>query len=172
MSGQSLSRFHERDPRDRLGRLGRSLLLTVAILAVCLSPPELGVPAALRLAAGVLLGGLLLRLCSFAHDWAHGAILERSRLGAAAGHLIGLCVLAPVRIWRDTHDTHHANNARLGAPAIGALPLWTLEAWRAASPLARLGYRLSRSPALMLLAWPLVFVIGLNLVPLALQPRR
>ena len=125
-----------------------------------------------RAPLSVVVAAALLRLCSFAHDWAHGAILRGSRVGGWIGHLIGLTVLAPVKIWRDTHNFHHAHNAQLWAPTLGAFPMWTLERYRRAGTVARLGYRFARSPALILAAWPLVFVIGLNVVALTRDPRR
>lgn len=114
----------------------------------------------------------MLRCSSVGHDLSHGAILRGSPTARALMHLIGTVVLAPPRIWADTHNHHHAHNAVLGEPAVGTFPLWTTDEYRAASPLARLGYRLARGPLILLLAWPIVFVLGLNLLPALRDPWR
>lgn len=126
----------------------------------------------LRVPIALLVGGLLLRLCSFGHDYLHGAILARSKFARVLFTGVGLLVLAPPRAWTETHNYHHAHNGRLPAEPIGAFPLLTTTAWREASFGQRLIYRLARSPIAMLLAWPGLFVLGLNLRYFLKNPRR
>jgi omega-6 fatty acid desaturase (delta-12 desaturase) len=163
-----LAAYHEVDAWESWGRL----LPTLALLVAAWVPLFLPLPVAVRAPLAVVVAAVLLRLCSFAHDWAHGAILRGSRAGAWVAHAIGLIVLAPVKIWNDTHNYHHAHNAQLGAPALGGFPMWTLERYGRAGKGARLAYRFARSPALILAAWPLVFVLGLNVAALARSARK
>lgn len=165
---ERLRAYHEVDRRRSWRRLWPTLAALLVAWPALFSP----LPVAVRLPIAVLVAGLLLRLCTFGHDWAHGAIFRGSRAGAWVGHAIGVLVLAPVRIWSDTHNHHHRHTALLGAPPRGTFPVWTLDEYRRAGRAARLGYRLVRSPLAILLAWPLVFVLALNLAPLLQAPRR
>lgn len=163
-----MAAYHEVNVWESWGRL----LPTLALLVVAWVPLFLALPVVVRAPLAVVVAAVLLRLCSFAHDWAHGAILRGSRAGGWIAHAIGVIVLAPVKIWRDTHNYHHAHNAQLGAPALGGFPMWTLERYQRAGKVARFGYRFARSPALILAAWPLVFVLGLNVVALTRNARK
>ncbi|HLT38392.1 MAG TPA: fatty acid desaturase [Enhygromyxa sp.] len=160
--------LRELDPR----RSWRLLAITIALLVGAWTPVFLPIPWPLRLLDALLVGGLLLRLCSFGHDYLHGAILVRSKLARVVFTAVGLLVLAPPRAWNDTHNFHHAHNGKLPAQPIGAFPLLTAAAWREASPGMRVIYRLARSPLAMLLAWPGLFVLGLNLRYFLKNPRR
>lgn len=163
-----LREFRETDPRESWRLLG----VTVALLAVAwtaaLSPLLLPV----RIAASLATGGLLLRLCSFGHDYLHGALLARSAAARGVFSAVGALVLAPPRVWRDTHNFHHAHNGRLPVTAIGTFPLLTAREYRAAPGWKRAAYRVARSPAAMLLAWPALFVVGLNLRHFLRHPVR
>lgn len=160
--------FREVDPR----RSWTLLAITIGLLIGAWTLVLLPLAWPLRLLGGVLVGGLLLRLCSFGHDYLHGAILARSKLAKVVFTAIGLLVLAPPRAWNDTHNFHHAHNGKLPALPIGAFPLLTASAWREASWPTRVVYRLARSPIAMLLAWPGLFVLGLNLRYFLKNPRR
>jgi omega-6 fatty acid desaturase (delta-12 desaturase) len=160
--------FREIDPR----RSWRLLAVTVVLLSGAWTLVFMPLWWPLRLLIGLIVGGLLLRLCSFGHDYLHGAILARSKLARVVFTAVGLLVLAPPQAWTDTHNHHHAHNGRLPGEPIGAFPLLTTTAWREASFGQRLVYRLARSPFAMLLAWPGLFVLGLNLRYFLKNPRR
>ena len=165
---EQLRAFHEPNAAASWRRLLVTLVLLAGAWALTISP----LPYGLRVVASFLTAGCLLRLCTFGHDWAHGAILKDSRLAALVIQVAGCLVLAPVRVWKDTHNHHHANNARLNEPAIGSFELWSDSVYRSATRSERLSYRLGRSPLVMLLAWPLVFIIALNSVYFVRNPRR
>ena len=160
--------FREIDPARTWRLLGINVVLLSAAWTIVFMP----LAWALRMAMALIVGGLLLRLCSFGHDYLHGAILARSKLARVLFTGVGLLVLAPPRAWMDTHNYHHAHNGRLPGEPIGAFPLLTSAAWREASFMQRVVYRLARSPIAMLLAWPGLFVLGLNLRYFLKNPRR
>lgn len=164
----ALRAFHEVSP----ARSWRELCLALGLLALVWPLLWVDLPLGLRLLLAPVVAGLMLRLCSLGHDHTHGAILRGSALARWVVQGVGLIVLAPPRIWADTHHAHHARTAALGEPAVGSFPVWTRKEYQEASPAARLGYRLARSPLLMLLGWPLVFVLGLNLLPALGRPAR
>lgn len=164
----ALRDFHEVAPARSWRELGVALGLLVGVWPLL----WVDLPWTLRALLAPVVAGLMLRLCSIGHDWTHGAILRGSALARWIVHGIGMVVLAPPRIWADTHHPHHARTAALGEPAVGSFPVWTLAEYTAAGWAARLAYRLVRSPLLMGLGWPLVFVLGLNLLPGLRRPGR
>ena len=48
----------------------------------------------------------------------HGSLLRGSWLAKVMLHGLGLLMLVPPRSWRESHNYHHANVARLNTPAI------------------------------------------------------
>lgn len=142
-----------------------ALLATMALAAAAPFWP-------LRIAAAALEALLLVRAFILYHDYLHGALLRGSPLAALIFHLQGVLMLTPPRVWTDTHNFHHANTARLGAPAIGTYVLWSVERWRAASWRERLLYRLERHPITMLFGQVTVFFFGMCVIPFARDPRR
>ncbi len=130
-----------------------------------------------------ILGGLLM-VCAFVlyHDFMHGAILRKSRLGKLVYYLCGLILLTPPRSWRHSHNFHHANVGKpipvkekqfsLLTSDIGTVPLMTTDMWKLTTRWQRLRYRVSRNPLTILFANVTVFLLSLCLVPLLTQPRK
>src|SRR5690242_18801676 len=73
-----------------------------------------------RLAASVVEGLTIVRAFILAHDFQHGALLRKSRLGTVIFSIYGVLVLTPPRAWRQTHNYHHANTAKIVGAQIGS----------------------------------------------------
>lgn len=125
-----------------------------------------------RIVAGALEAGVLVRTFILYHDYMHGAMLRGSPLATALFHAIGVLMLNPPRAWADTHNVHHANTARLAAPATGTFALWSVDRWRAATWGPKLAYRLERNPATLFFAHVTVFLGGMTLAPFFARPGR
>jgi acyl-lipid omega-6 desaturase (Delta-12 desaturase) len=153
-------------------RSWRLLAVTLACLvgaqAGAVGLPGLGP----KLLAAVGLALLNLRLFSFFHDYAHGAQFRGDRLGRAVLWLSGLYLLTPSSVWKQTHDYHHQNTAKLVGTWIGAFPLLSVELYGALSAKERLAYRWIRHPANLLLGYLTVFAFGMCLGPFWREPRR
>jgi omega-6 fatty acid desaturase (delta-12 desaturase) len=130
-----------------------------------------------------VLGGLLfVRAFVLYHDFMHGAILRKSRVGKTLFYLFGLVALTPPPSWRHSHNFHHANVGKpipveqgkftLLTSDVGAVPLMTTDMWRQASIWRRLHYRISRHPLTILTAYVTVFLFSICLLPLLKNPRR
>ena len=65
------------------------------------------------LPASVVLGLVGVRFFIFYHDYHHGALFADSRLATPLMTAIGFYTLAGPTVWRETHNFHHKNNARL-----------------------------------------------------------
>ena len=150
----------------------RLLLVTLALLSAAIAAALWLQTAALAMAAGLLVGLLQLRLFAFFHDAQHGAIFADSSMGRAIMGVVGVYLLTPHPIWRDSHNYHHRNNAKLTGSQIGSYPLVTRRTWNGLTARQRLRYRLVRHPANIVLGYFTVFIFGMALAPFLRQPRR
>ena len=97
----------------------------------------------LRVAASVVGGLLFVRAFILFHDFLHGSLLRDSRLAGALFYVYGLVALTPARIWRRSHNFHHANVGKpipsdnatfsLFTSDVGSFPLMTTAMWLEAS---------------------------------------
>jgi omega-6 fatty acid desaturase (delta-12 desaturase) len=126
----------------------------------------------LRLAASLMTGLTLVRAFILFHDLHHGAIFRGSPLAKAILNAYGLVLLTPPRVWRDTHNYHHAHTARTHGAQRGSFRLLTVAQWHAAGRGERLAYRVERHPLTILLGYVTVFVLALCLGPVLRRPRR
>lgn len=155
---------------------------TFGLMVIVLSAAGLVAWWPARVALSIVGGLLLVRAFILYHDFMHGAILRKSRVGQFLYHLYGLVVLTPPTSWRHSHNYHHANVGKpipveegkfsLLTSDIGAVPLMTAETWKQASVWQRLRYRVSRHPLTILFAYITVFLFSITLVPLLKNPRK
>lgn len=156
------------EDRPRSWRLlGVSLLIYAAAVAGTVLAPGLGP----KLGFSVLAALMILRLFMFYHDFQHGAILQGSKLARAVFSVMGVWMLNPPSAWKQTHDYHHKNTAKIIGASIGSYPVATTDMWAMMSPWLRLQYRFVRSPANMLLGYLTVFGFGMCLSPFRRNPK-
>src|SRR5690349_2253121 len=87
-------------------------------------------------------------------------------------YAFGVLVLVPPVVWRQTHNFHHANTAKIVGSHVGSFLMVTTEMWTKMSPRERLLYRAVRSPANVLLAVLTVFFLGMCVRPALRDPRK
>jgi omega-6 fatty acid desaturase (delta-12 desaturase) len=116
----------------------------------------------LRLAAAVIDGLLIVRLFIVYHDFQHGALLRGSGLARAILGVYGVLVLAPPKVWKETHNYHHAHTAQIVGSHIGSFPVVTVDMWNTKlTARDRLKYRVVRHPLTILLGYVPIFMIGM-----------
>ena len=142
--------------------------LLAAACAVAAAAPWLPV----RIAASVLQGLLIVRAFILSHDFQHGALLRRSKWGKALFTVYGLLVLTPPRAWRQTHNYHHANTAKIVGAQIGSYPVMTVEMWRRAPKGRRLMYAAARHPLNILFGYLTIFLLGMCLSSFVRKPKE
>lgn len=171
-SGHELSRatrpFAVEDRRKSWLLLVQTLAVAAFIAAAVVWSPH----PALQATASVLLGLTLVRIFIFWHDYLHTAIFRGSKVAPWILGVFGWWLLAVDSVWKETHDYHHANNAKLIGSSIGSYPVVTLATWRRMSPAMRLSYRATRHPLTMLFGYLFVFVFGMALAPFRRNARR
>jgi len=166
---QAIKPFQEED-RPRSWRL---LLTTIAILLAGLAGivalPDAAWPA--KVALAIFVGLVQVRLFIFFHDYLHGALFHESRAATVVMSCIGFYMLAVRSVWRETHNYHHKNNAKLIGSAIGSFPVVTVGMWNAMTPTQRRLYRAVRHPATIFLGYLSVFLIGMTISPFKRDPK-
>ncbi len=185
VSGPSVKKLHEATRSFASESRARSWWYTgstLGLLVVVLTGAGVAPWWPLRVALSVLGGLIMIRAFILYHDFMHGAILRKSRLGKFIFYFYGLLVLTPPRSWRFSHNYHHANVGKpipvennkfsLLTSDVGAVPLMTTDMWQQATFWQRLRYRISRHWITILCAYVTVFLYSVCLVPLLTQPRK
>lgn len=126
----------------------------------------------LRWVASLVLGLTIVRVFIFYHDTLHGAIFRKSKLGHALMWLHGALVLTPSRVWKDSHNYHHAHTSKLVGSSIGSYPILTKRMYRLATPMQRFMYRFIRHWLTISLGYVFMFLLGMCVTPLFKQPKR
>lgn len=142
-------------------------LLCGAIAAAALLPIW---PA--RAAAAVLAGLLVVRAFILYHDFMHGAILRGSRPARWLFNIYGVLVLTPPRVWRETHNYHHAHTAKIVGSHVGSYMMLTTDMYRRATLGQRIMYRLLRHPLNIACAYLTIFLFGMCVSPFLRNPRK
>ena len=166
---QAIKPFQEED-RAKTWRL---LIVTLAVLFAGLAGIAL-VPAAAwpaKIALALFVGLVQVRLFIFFHDYLHGAIFHDSRAASVIRSLTGFYMLAVRSVWRETHNYHHKNNAKLIGSAIGSFPVVTVGMWNSMTPMQRRMYRALRHPATIFLGYFTVFLVGMTVSPFRRDPK-
>ncbi len=126
----------------------------------------------LRLAMAVALGPIVVRMFVLYHDHLHGSLLGSSLLARGFFWLFGVWVMAPPRVWRETHNYHHAHTAQLVGSHIGSFPTQTVKWWREATPAERRVYAFVRHPLTVLGAYFTAFMLEMCLLSFLRSPRK
>ena len=145
---------------------------TLTLLTASLALAGLASWWPLRLSLSVIGGLIMARAFILYHDFMHGSLLRGSWLAKVMLHGLGLLMLVPPRSWRESHNYHPANVARLNTPAIGSYPIMTTTEWLQASRRQRFFYRLSRHPLTILGAYLTIFGLTITISPLLKNPRK
>jgi omega-6 fatty acid desaturase (delta-12 desaturase) len=147
--------------------LGITLGLYGLTLAACLAP----LPLAWRVLFSGINGLLVVRLFILYHDFQHHTIFVGSSLAKLIMNTYGLLVLSPPSVWNRSHDHHHKHNAKDLMSSIGSFPTLSCEQYAHASAIERLKYRVARHPLTIGLGYLTIFMGGMCLRSLWIQPR-
>ncbi len=142
------------------------VMITLAALA---ATPAVGHA---RWLFAALLGLTNVRIFIFYHDAMHGAVFRKSVFGKRLMQFYGLVILCPDRVWKDSHNYHHAHTSKIVGASIGSYPILTLRMYARATSLQKILYRLVRSPLNMLMGYFTVFLAGMVIRPLIKNPKR
>lgn len=128
--------------------------------------------AIVQFLAAIFAGLTIVRMFIFYHDYLHGALFRKSTLGKAFMYAVGFYTLNPPSVWKETHDYHHQNNAKMVGAAIGSYPVVTTRIWRVLKPKDRQAYAIARHPITISLAIFTIFGIGMCISPFRRNPQK
>jgi len=161
-------RFASEDRSRSIWHVASTFAVLAAAAAVAARAPWLP----LRLAASVVEGLTIVRAFILAHDFQHGALLRRSKVGSLLFSLYGVLVLTPPRVWRQTHNYHHAHTAKIVGAQIGSFPVLTVEMWRRAPRDKRRAYAIARHPLNIVFGYVTIFFFGMCIASFLRAPRE
>ena len=90
--------------------------------------------------------GFVMRIFIIQHDCGHGSFYKSQKINDRVGGICGIFTLTPYKPWRHNHAVHHANHADLDDRGIGDIWTLTVDEFKDASPLKKIGYRVFRNP--------------------------
>jgi omega-6 fatty acid desaturase (delta-12 desaturase) len=160
--------FAREDRLRSVAHVASTFALLAAATAVAAAAPHWS----LRVLGSVVEGLLIVRAFILAHDFQHGAILRKNALGTALFSVYGALVLTPPRVWRQTHNYHHAHTAKIIGAQIGSYPVMTVEMWRRAPRSKRMAYAFARHPLNMLFGYLTIFLGGMCVSAFLRNPRE
>ncbi|MBK8218190.1 MAG: fatty acid desaturase [Myxococcales bacterium] len=149
-----------------------AVLVTLVVLVGFWSGAALAPHWALRLVFGILAGLTIVRMFILYHDYMHGAILRGSALAKALFYVYGVVVMTPPRVWRDTHNYHHANTAKIIGSHVGSYMMVTTGMWAKMSSRERFMYKAVRHPLTILFGYFTVFMLGMCVSPFVRAPKK
>jgi acyl-lipid omega-6 desaturase (Delta-12 desaturase) len=162
-------RAYTRESRPR----GWFALLTTQGLLLASAVGAAGpLPWPVRVLASLIEALLIVRLFVLFHDVLHGAILRGSRLAKVLCAPFAWLVLTPTRVWRETHNYHHAHTAKLVGSHVGSFATTTPGIYASLSRRARWLYLAQRHPLNIALAAFTIFGFGMCLLPFVRAPRK
>lgn len=172
MQGNEIVAVTRAFAREDRWRSVAHVVSTFGLLALATAMAAMAPHTALRVLGTVLEGLLIVRAFILAHDFHHGAILRRSILGKVIFAIYGTLVLTPPRVWRATHNYHHAHTAKIVGAQIGSYPVMTVEMWRRASRGKRFAYALARHPLNIVFGYFTIFLGGMCVGSFVRKPRE
>jgi len=158
--------------KEAVFRSNAHLVLGLAIAAGCALIAARDGWWPLRCLASVGEGLIIVRLFIIYHDFMHGSVLRNSRIARAILHTFGFLVMAPPRVWRETHNYHHAHTAKIVGSGIGSFPMVTTAMWQKMPKAMRLRYRAARHPLTILFGYFTLFMWGFCIASLVRAPRK
>ena len=126
----------------------------------------------LQLLSGVIFGLMMVRFFILYHDYNHRAILKNSRLAKVIMTSFGLFILAPITIWKRTHDHHHCNNSKLSNSGIGSYPLLSRNCFLQLSKKQQNLYLISRHPLTIFMGYLSLFICGFGIKTFMQSPKK
>jgi len=172
LEGKDLILATKKYAKEDRARSWRTLLSTTFLLLLAFAGAIVNIHIVPQLVCAVLAGLLTARMFIMYHDYLHKSILQNSAVAKTIFTIFGMFLLAPVSIWKRSHDYHHAHNSKLYTSSIGSFPLVTKKEFLAASPRDRNIYLFIRHPLTIALGYFFVFLWGMCIRTLLRSSQR
>jgi len=148
------------------------LVTTLLVLGLTFSALYLLDGFWIRLPLSIIAGLTLVRMFILYHDYVHKSILQKSWIAKAWFSVFGLYILAPISIWRRSHDYHHKHNSKLYTSSIGSFPIVTKAKFLAAPKKEQRIYLFIRHPLAIAMGYFVAFIFGMLIRSFMASPKR
>ncbi len=125
-----------------------------------------------RLPLAVLQGLVVVRAFILYHDFMHNSLLRGSTLAKLIFYPYGVLVLTPPKVWRQTHNYHHAHTAKIVGSHVGSYLMVTTDMWQEMSGKERFMYKLIRHPLTIAVGYFTIFLYGMCASSFLRNPRK
>lgn len=146
------------------------------MLSIAAAPPSAMLPSVagwlVRVAASVVAGLLIVRTFILYHDYLHGGILRGSTVAKWIFWVYGMLIMTPPKVWKETHNYHHANTAKIVGSHVGSYMMVTTNMWAKMTAKERFMYKLIRHPITILLGYFTLFMLGMGVSPFLRAPKK
>ena len=157
---------------ESIARSWGELIAAFVVLGGSLALAALAPWWSLRLVGSTIAGLTSVRVFILYHDHFHGALLRKSPVAKALLSLFGVYVLTPPKVWRQTHNYHHAHTGQVIGSHIGSFGVLTPKLYEGLTPKARFMYRAARHPMTIVLGYLTVFFWGMCLSAFLRDPKK
>jgi omega-6 fatty acid desaturase (delta-12 desaturase) len=147
-------------------------LSTLAILTALFAGVYFLDNAYLRIACSIAAGLTMVRMFVIFHDHQHHTILKGSLPADVLFKLYGIFILAPVSIWKRSHDYHHNHNCKLFTASIGSYPVMTKQRFLQSSKAEQRNYLAIRHPLTIFFGYITMFILGMCVRSFVSAPKR
>lgn len=148
------------------------LLTAILLLMIFIVGAALNFHPVIRIISCIFIWLLNARLFMIYHDFLHHAILNRSITAKVIMSIFGWYILAPVTIWKRSHDHHHKNNSKLFTASIGSYPIMTKRKFMMSDEKERKSYLMTRHPLTIAFGYFTIFFFGMCWRSFITNPKR
>lgn len=149
-----------------------TLALVIGTDAIAFRAPSSSLGIWARVAASIVSGLLIVRTFILFHDFQHGSFMRSSKVARGIFFVYGLIIMTPPKVWRETHNYHHANTAKLVGSHVGSYLMVTTGMWAKMKPRERFMYKLIRHPLTIASAYFTLFMLGMGISPFLRAPKK
>ena len=125
-----------------------------------------------RLPVALLQGLVVVRAFILYHDFMHNALLRGSKIAKWIFYPYGVLVLTPPKVWRQTHNYHHAHTAKIVGSHVGSYLMVTTDMWANLSRKERRMYKLIRHPLTIAVGYFTIFLYGMCASSFLRNPKK
>lgn len=149
-----------------------TLALVTGAISLAARTPVTGLDWAIRSVASIVAGLLIVRTFILFHDHQHGALLKSSVIARSIFWVYGMLIMTPPKVWRETHNYHHANTAKIVGSHVGSYMMVTTNMWAKMTPKERFMYKVIRHPLTILFGYFTLFMLGMGVSPFLRAPKK
>lgn len=112
----------------------------------------------LTLGLAVIAAFFLIRIFVIQHDCGHQSFTASRKANNIIGFTSSCFSTIPYKMWRQTHNLHHAHNGQLEHRGLGDIFFLTKEEYHNRSKKGKMRYRIFRTPLVQFLFSPIVYL--------------